>query len=213
MMSLLKELKMQVEEGMEDEAVEITKKAIEEGINPKEILDEALISAMEDLGEKYSTGEIYVPEMLMSANTMKLCMDILRPKLIEAKVEPLGKCVIGTVKDDLHDIGQNLVSTLLEGAGFEVHNLGSDVSTEEFLNTIKEKEPHILGLSAMLTTTMLQMEVIIKAIEEASMRDKVKIIIGGAPITPEFAKEIGADGYGKDATEAVEIAKKLLNNS
>jgi 5-methyltetrahydrofolate--homocysteine methyltransferase len=211
-MSLLEELKIQVEEGMEDEALELTKKAIDDGINPKEILDDALISAMKNLGEKYSSGEIYVPEMLMSANAMKLCMDILRPKLIEAKVKPVGKCVIGTVKDDLHDIGQNLVSTMLEGAGFEVYNLGSDVSTDEFLNSIKEKQPHILALSAMLTTTMLQMEVIIKTLKEEAMRDKVKVIIGGAPITPDFAREIGADGYGKDATEAVEMAKKLLSN-
>ena len=207
--SLLEELKGKIEEGLDDEAKEITEKLLKEEINAKDILA-SLIKAMEVTGEKYSSGEIYVPEMMMSASAMKECLTLLKPHLLKAKVEPKGLCVIGTVEDDLHDIGQNLVSMMLEGAGFEVFNLGADVSTQKFLKTVEEKKPDLLGLSAMLTTTMVKMGEIISSLKTEGLRDKVRVIVGGAPLNQEFADEIGADGYGKDATEAVLLAKKLL---
>jgi 5-methyltetrahydrofolate--homocysteine methyltransferase len=207
--SLLEELKGKIEEGLDDEAKEITENLLKEQVNAKEILA-SLIKAMEVTGEKYSSGEIYVPEMMMSASAMKECLTILKPHLLKEKVEPVGLCVIGTVEDDLHDIGQNLVSMMLEGAGFEVFNLGADVSTEEFLKTVEEKKPDLLGLSAMLTTTMVKMEEIISSLKAKGLREKVRVIVGGAPLNQEFADEIGADGYGKDATEAVFLAKKLI---
>ncbi len=207
--SLLEELKGKIEEGLDDEAKEITEKLLKEDINPGEILA-CLIKAMEVTGEKYSAGEIYVPEMMMSASAMKECLTMLKPHLLKAKVEPVGLCVMGTVEDDLHDIGQNLVSMMLEGAGFEVFNLGADVSAVEFLKTVQEKKPDLLGLSAMLTTTMVKMGEIISDLKARGLRDKVRVIVGGAPLNQEFADEIGADGYGKDATEAVLLAKKLI---
>ena len=210
-MDILEEIRKKVEEGSDEEAEELTRKALGEGVEAKKILDNGLINAMEIIGEKYSIGEIYVPEMMMSAMAMKASMEVLKPGLIEARVEPIGKCVIGTVADDLHDIGQGLVSMMLEGAGFEVHNLGTDVSSEDFIEAVKEHNAQILGLSAMLTTTMMNMEEVINLLKEAGLRDKVKILIGGAPVNKEFAQEIGADGYGKDATEAVEVAKKLIS--
>jgi 5-methyltetrahydrofolate--homocysteine methyltransferase len=182
---------------------------LDSGISAQKILQEALIPAMDEVGSLFEAGELFVPEMLIAARAMKAGLLILKPFLVESGVKPLGKVVIGSVQGDLHDIGKNLVSMMLEGAGFEINNLGTDVSAEQFISAI-EDGADIVGLSALLTTTMTNMEIIIKSIEEAGLRSKVKIIVGGAPVTDEFAVQIGADGYAPDASKATTLAKSLL---
>ena len=184
--------------------------ALEEGVSPVQILNEAMISAMQKVGKKYERGEFFVPEMLVAARAMKGGLEILRPLLREADVKPAGKIVIGTVQGDLHDIGKNLVAMMLEGAGFEIYDLGTDVPSEKFVQSIQANSADLVGLSALLTTTMTNMKGTINAIEVAGLHDKVKIIVGGAPVTEAFAKQIGADGYAPDASRAVTVAKSLL---
>jgi 5-methyltetrahydrofolate--homocysteine methyltransferase len=206
----LQELAEAVINGKRDKAVELTKKAVEEGITPKEILDKGLIAGMNVVGEKFKANEFYVPEVLVAARAMKAAMELLRPLLVESKVEPLAKAVIGTVRGDLHDIGKNLVSMMMEGSGFEMIDLGVDCSPEKFVEAAKEHNAKFVCMSALLTTTMPAMKDTIEALKEAGIRDKVIVMVGGAPLTQSYADEIGADGYAPDAASAVDKAKELL---
>jgi 5-methyltetrahydrofolate--homocysteine methyltransferase len=173
-------------------------------------LDEGLIAGMSQVGELFKQGEYFVPEMLIAARAMKSALEILRPRLVDTGVEPIGTIVLGTVRGDLHDIGKNLTGMFLEGAGFRVVDLGVDVSAEKFIEAIKENDAELLGMSALLTTTMTYTSRVIKELEAARMRDKVKIIVGGAPITQEWANQIGADGFALDAASAADRCKELI---
>jgi len=208
-MELLKELAENVIKGQAPKAKELTTQALESGISPKEVLS-SLISGMDVVGEKFKNNEFYVPEVLIAARAMKWSMEILKPKLVETGVEPIGKIVLGTVKGDLHDIGKNLVAMMLEGAGFEVIDLGVDVTPDRFVNSAQEKGAQAIGMSALLTTTMLNMKQTIEAVEQANLKGNLKVIIGGAPVTQRYADEIGADGYAPDAASAVNELKRLL---
>jgi len=188
----------------------LTQKALDKGLSPEEILTQALIPALRVVGEQYERGEIFIPEMLLAARAVKGAMEILKPRLAESGVESKGRVVIGTVKGDLHDIGMNLVAMMLEGAGFEVHNLGIDVSVSQFVEAAKEDDADIVGMSALLTTTLVYMPQVIKALEENRLRDRVKAIIGGAPVTQKYADKIGADGYAQDAASAVKLVERLI---
>lgn len=190
---------------------ELTEKALQEGVPPIDIINKGLVKGMDVVGEEFRKMEISVPEVLISARAMHTSLEILKPLLAEHDVKPSGTLIIGTVKGDIHDIGKNLVGMLMEGAGFKVIDLGVDVPASTFIQKIKEESPDIVGMSALLTVTMQEMGDIITAIKEAGLRDDVKILIGGAPVTQEFATSIGADGYGEDARDAVEKAKSLLN--
>ena len=200
-----------LQRGDADTVEEMVKTALTEGISPKEILDNGLISGMNIVGIKFKNNEVYVPEVLLAARAMYAGMDLLKPKLIETGVKNIGKVVIGTVMGDLHDIGKNLVKMMLEGAGFEVVDLGVNVSPERFISAVKEHQPDILGMSALLTTTMLNMNGVIQSLQSADLREKVKIMIGGAPVTQKYAEQIGADKYSPDAASAVEDAKMFLS--
>ena len=184
--------------------------ALAESVAAGELLNEAMIPAMGEVGRLFEANEYYAPEMLIAARAMKAGLAILRPQLVKEDVKPKGKVALGTVKGDLHDIGKNLVSIMVEGAGFEVIDLGVDVKPETFVDTVREKQPDVVGLSALLTTTMPSMQSTIEALEESGMREKVKVIIGGAPVTQKYADEIGADGYGRDAAAAANLVKDLL---
>ncbi len=196
-----------------NKAVPETQKAIDSGINVQVIIDEGLIAAMDVVGDRFSKGIIFVPQMLRSAKAMQECMKLLEPMLKEADVTTKGKVLIGTVKGDLHDIGKNLVSMMMEGAGFTVTDLGVDVPPEKFVQKAQEVEPDIVAMSALLSTTMPSMPRTIEALEEAGIRDRVKVMIGGAPVTAKYAQEIKADCYAADAGSAVTEAKKLLGIS
>jgi 5-methyltetrahydrofolate--homocysteine methyltransferase len=187
------------------------KAALAENVPAGEMLNEAMIPAMAEVGRLFEANEYYVPEMLIAARAMKTGLALLRPELVKADIKPKGKVVVGTVKGDLHDIGKNLVSIMIEGAGFEIIDLGVDVSPENFIKTAQEKGADVIGLSALLTTTMPSMKTTIEALQEAGLKGKVKVIIGGAPVTQKYADEIGADGYGRDAAAAANLVKKLLN--
>ena len=198
-------------------AVALVRAALAEGVGPATILNEGLIKGMEVVGRKFKANEFYVPEVLIAARAMSNvkdpnnpgAMEVLGPKLVEAGVQPIAKCIIGTVKGDLHDIGKNLVAMMLKGAGFEVIDAGIDVDAEKFIEIIRESGATVVGLSALLTTTMPQMKVVIDAIREAGL-DDVKVMIGGAPVTQSYCDEIGADGYAPDAASAVDTAKALM---
>jgi len=209
-MADLQQLARKLIAGDASEVRRLTQEAVDEGIPPKEILNRGLIAGMEVVGVRFKNNEIFVPEVLISARAMKAAMEILRPLLTSTGVKSRGKVVMGTVKGDLHDIGKNLVSMMLEGAGFEVIDLGISVSPQQFLAAVREHEPHVVGMSALLTTTMIGMKDVVEQLRQAA-GDKVKAIIGGAPVTQRFADEIGADGYAPDATSAVELVKRLLN--
>lgn len=184
--------------------------ALEAGENAEAILNSGLIPAMEKVGQLFEEGELFIPEMLMAAIAMKAALEKIKPLLMEVGIEASGKIVIGTVKGDLHDIGKNLVAMMLEGAGLEVIDLGADVSAEEFVDATKTHHPQILGMSALLTTTMPIMQETIQALRASDLRNSVKVIVGGAPVTEEFAEQIGADGFASDASRAVSLAKSLL---
>jgi 5-methyltetrahydrofolate--homocysteine methyltransferase len=188
----------------------LTEVAIKAGYPPQKILNEALVPGMEVVGEKFRCNEVYVPEVLVSARAMKKSLAMLKPLLTQAGTKPVGVAVAGTVKGDLHDIGKNLVCMMWEGAGFEVVDLGTDVPPEKFVQAVKESGAQIVGISTLLTTTMLNMRDVLQALDRAQLRDKVKVMVGGAPVTQTFASEIGADGYGESAATAVEKAKALL---
>lgn len=213
MQALLEEINRAVVAGNRDETVAKVERAIQEGIPPEDILRTALISAMSEVGDKFEQGEFYVPEMLVAARAMQSGMTLLRPLLIESEIQPAGKVVIGTVKGDLHDIGKNLVAMMLEGAGFEIIDLGTDVRPEKFAAAVRENTPDIVGMSALLTTTMPEMKNTIEALEDVGVRSDVKVIIGGAPVTDSYAKKIGADGFAADASRAVKLAQGLMDNS
>ncbi len=195
--------------GDQDAAARNVRTALDSGMGASDILRGGLIAAMGEVGRLFETGDYYVPEMLVAAHAMQAGLDILKPLLIEAGVEPIGKVVIGTVKGDLHDIGKNLVAMMLEGAGFQVIDLGVDVAPEKFIAALQQGVD-ILGLSALLTTTMPGMDSTIRAVEQAGLRQGVKIMVGGAPVTAEFAQKIGADGFASDAGQAVSLAKSLI---
>ena len=207
-MADLKALADAVIKGDQSTAVEITKSALEEGTGAKNVLEEGLIAGMDVVGARFKNNEIYIPEVLIAARAMKMAMEILEPELIKAGVEPVGKFLIATVQGDLHDIGKNLVAMMLKGAGFEVIDLGVDVGPEKFVEQVKAKGVQLVGMSALLTTTMPGMERTIKALKEAGV--SVKIMIGGAPVTQGYADKIGADGYAADAASAVDMAKSLV---
>jgi len=189
---------------------ELVREALDKGVFAKEILNEGLIPGMDIVGEKMESGDMFIPEVLMSAKAMSAAVEILKPLLGEEGLPAAGRVVIGTVKGDLHDIGKNLVVMMLESAGFEVYNLGVDIAPEEFAKAVKEKKADLLGLSALLTTTMPMMRKTMDAVVASGLRNSVKVIIGGAPINQKFADEIGADGYAPDAGSANKLAKALL---
>lgn len=189
----------------------VTTEAIAENIDPQEIINGYMSRAMEDIGKRFEEGKAFVPELLMAARAMKGALDLLKPLMKGSASHSLGKVVIGTVKGDLHDIGKNLVASMLEGCGFEVINLGTDISSEKFIMAIKENQAQILCLSALLTTTMNYMQEVIAALEQAGLRREVKVMIGGAPVSESFAHQIGADGYSDNANAAVTLAKSLLS--
>ncbi|MDP7553651.1 MAG: corrinoid protein [Candidatus Thioglobus sp.] len=184
--------------------------ALDAGISVSDILVEGMIAAMEEVGRLFQEGEYFVPEMLLAAHSMKAGISVLQPHLVNSGVEPIGKVVLGSVEGDMHDIGKNLVAMMLEGVGFQIVDLGTDVSAAQFVEAVKEGAD-ILGLSALLTTTLPSMESTIRAIEAAGLREDVKIIVGGAPVTADYAHQIGADGYAKDASQAVKVAKSFIN--
>jgi 5-methyltetrahydrofolate--homocysteine methyltransferase len=209
-MSVLANLRQCVIDGDMNRAQELVQKTLAEKMPPEEILRDGLISAMEEVGRRFECGEFYVPEMLISARAMKSGLALLRPYLIAANVQAIGKVVIGTVQGDLHDIGKNLVGMMLEGAGFEVIDLGADVSPDKYIAAVKEHRPDLIACSALLTTTMPRMENVIHLLKQAGLRNQVKVIIGGAPVTDKYAIEIGADGYSPDAGSAASLAKQLI---
>lgn len=197
--------------GKLEQAVDVTNQAIADGVEPQAIINGYMIKAMEEVGQRFQRGEAFVPNLLMAARAMKGSLDILKPLMKGDTSNILGKVVIGTVKGDLHDIGKNLVASMLEGCGFEVINLGVDVPSEKFIAAIKENNADILCLSALLTTTMNYMKDVIEALKADGLRDKVKVMVGGAPVTALFAEQVGADGYSEDASEAVAWARRLVS--
>lgn len=208
-MSLLKINQAIIDGNAEVAAAEVSA-ALDKGERAGEILHQACIPAMIEVGRLFERNEIYVPEMLVSARAMQGALDLLRPHLVEGDLKVAGKIVIGTVSGDLHDIGKNLVCIMFEGAGFEVVDLGTDVSPETFVQAVQENQPDIVGMSALLTTTMPSMEKTIQAIQEAGIREQVKVMIGGAPVTEDYAAKIGADGYAPDASSATRKAREFL---
>lgn len=210
MSNLLAEVTRAVIEGQFEHITVLTERALSEGWSAKEILDEGLMPGMDCVGEAFQRAEIFVPEVLLSARAMQAAMDVLKPRLAESGARMVGKLVIGTVQGDIHDIGKNLVAMMVKGAGFEVLDLGHDVSPEVFVQAVKEHRPDIVGMSALLTTTMRAMERTIRALKEAGLRDQIKIMVGGAPVTSEFAEQIGADAYCSDAAVAKETARRFV---
>jgi 5-methyltetrahydrofolate--homocysteine methyltransferase len=210
MSEIFEKLSTAVLEGDAEKAHKLVERGLKQGLSPKDILDNGLIVGMDEVGARFKRGDMFVPEVLMSADSMAAGMEILRPLLVESGVKMLGKVVMGTVKGDLHDIGKNLVSMMCEGAGFEIVDIGFNAGPEKFIEAIKQHQPQVVGMSAMLTTTMRAMGQTIKAIEEAGLRDQVKIMVGGAPVDREFANTIGADGYGSNAPTGADMAKQLV---
>ncbi len=196
--------------GSKPQAIALTKELLTEKVSPQAILNEGLIEGMSEVGDRFKCGDYFVPEMLIAARAMQSSMDLLRPVLVESGVEPIGTIVLGTVRGDLHDIGKNLTGMLLEGAGFKVVDVGVDASAEKFVNAVKENNAQLVGMSALLTTTMTYTREVIKALESAGLRNKVKVIVGGAPITEDWATQIGADGFAVDAATGADRCKELL---
>jgi 5-methyltetrahydrofolate--homocysteine methyltransferase len=210
MSAIYERLSTAILEGNEERIPKLVQKGLDEGLVPKDILDNGLIVGMNEVGARFKRGDMFVPEVLMSAKAMQAGLELLRPQLVASGAKLMGTIVIGTVKGDLHDIGKNLVGMMCEGAGFEVIDLGFNVAPEKFVEAIKKHQPDIVGMSALLTTTMRAMGYTIKAIEEAGLRNEIKIMVGGAPVDAEFADRIGADGYGSNAPTASELAKRLV---
>ncbi len=210
----LEELYLQMQDdlydGIKEEIPVQVREALSRGKTPQEILDAGLVAGMDIVGVDFRDGILFVPEVLMAANAMKAGMEVLRPLLTETGAQRIGKAVVGTVKGDIHDIGKNLVAMMLEGAGFEVINLGINVDADTFLKAIEEHQPDILGMSALLTTTMPYMKVVVDALGEEGIREEIYVMVGGAPVTENFAREVGADAYGRDAAVSVEIAKRYM---
>ena len=210
---ILDKISKAVIEGDPDNIGTLTESALSKGLTPDDILNKALMPGMDYVGDEFREGRMFVPDVIFSARAMQASMDILTPLLAEAGAEMAGKVVMGTVQGDLHDIGKNLVCIMLEGAGFEVIDLGKDVAPEAFVEAVKKEKPAILGMSAMLTTTMPAMDRTIEALEEAGLRDSVKIMVGGVTVTSDFAQQIGADGYESNAPAAADLAKQLMGIS
>lgn len=209
-MSLIGEIKDATITGKHKETKDKINEALKSGLNPEEILEKGLIDAMKEVGKKFQNKIIYIPEMLQAARAMQAGLLVLEPYFSSDKINKKEKIVLGTVKGDLHDIGKNLVGTLIAGAGIEVIDLGVDVSPEKFVNAVKEKEAQFLGLSALLTTTLPNMKTTIDEFEKEGLRSQVRILIGGAPVTQIYANEVGADGFGENAQDAVDIIKRFL---
>jgi 5-methyltetrahydrofolate--homocysteine methyltransferase len=209
-MTIFEQIADEVQKGHADPVGELTRKALSQDIPAEEIMNKGLVSGMEIVSKKFKNNEIFIPEVLISARAMNTGLAILKPLLVESNVQPKGKVVIGTVKGDLHDIGKNIVAMLLQGAGFDVIDLGADVPKEKFLEFVKKEKADILGMSALLTTTMLYMKETIEALKEEGIRQDVKVIIGGAPVTESYASQIEADGYAPDAASAADLSKRLL---
>ena len=212
-MELMESIIASLQKGDDEKVLELTKRAIAEKVSPKKILDEGLIGGMNVVGEQFKNHDIFLPDVLLAAKAMYAGMSELRPLLIKEGIPTLGKAVIGTVQGDLHDIGKNLVGIMLKGAGFEVIDLGSDVSPEKFIEAAEREDASVIGMSALLTTTMSAMENVVELLAKKGLADKIKTIIGGAPVSLDFAKEIGADSYGYDGVNAVEQVKRLCNVS
>ncbi len=206
----LKDLYEAILNGDGKSALAITKKSLEDGIDPLTIVGQHMIPAMDEAGRRFECEEYFVPELLLAARAMKGSLEVIRPLLAARGDEPVGRVVIGTVKGDLHDIGKNLIASMLEGGGFEVIDLGTDVSPEKFVQAVQERNPNLVCLSALLTVTMPSMKTTIDALKSAGVRDRVHVVVGGAPVTEQWAKEIGADGYGANAASAVPLARKLV---
>ncbi|MDL5053146.1 corrinoid protein [Oscillatoria laete-virens NRMC-F 0139] len=200
-----------VVEGNAKVAKTVTQEALAEGVDPEKLVNEYMIKAMDEVGRRFEANEYFVPELLIAARAMKGCLELIKPLLAAKGAEPIGRVAIGTVKGDLHDIGKNLVAAMLEGGGFEVVDLGVDVPPEKFIEAVKEKNVNIIALSALLTTTMPAMKTTIDAFKASGSRANVKVMIGGAPVTQQFADEIGADGYSDNASSAVTLARKLAS--
>jgi 5-methyltetrahydrofolate--homocysteine methyltransferase len=207
-MADLKSLADAIIKGDQNAAVQITKAALAEDTSAESVLNDGLIAGMDVIGVRFKKNEIYIPEVLIAARAMKMAMEVLEPELVEAGVKPRGKFLIGTVQGDLHDIGKNLVAMMLKGAGFEVVDLGVDIGPEKFIEQAKATEAHLVGMSALLTTTMPSIEKTVKALKEAGV--SAKVMIGGAPVTQGYADKIGADGYSPDAASAVDLAKSFV---
>jgi 5-methyltetrahydrofolate--homocysteine methyltransferase len=210
-MSVLQQLGKATMEGDQNLVPTLTRQALDEGLDVNQIIQDGFIPAMGVVGEEFAAGTRYIPEMLLAARAMQAGMNVVKPLLEQGEVKTLAKVVLGTVQGDLHDIGKNLVGMMLEGAGVEVIDLGVDVSAEKFVAAVKTEKPQFVALSALLTTTMTAMRETIDSIQEAGLRDSVKILVGGAPVSQAFAEEIGADGYGANATQAVNRIKELLD--
>ena len=204
----LNALAQAITKGDQNAAVDMTKAALADGLEVKKILDDGLIGGMNLIAEMWKKNEVYIPEVLIAARAMKSAMEVLEPELVKAGVEPIGKCLIGTVQGDLHDIGKNLVVMMLKGAGFDVVDIGVDASPEKFVEQAKASNPQVVGMSTLLTTTMPSMEKTVKALQQAGI--SAKVIIGGAPVTQGYADKIGADGYSPDAASAVDLVKSLV---
>ncbi len=209
-MGVLDDLKQNVIDGNAPAAEKLVRQAMEAGLPPEQILNQGLIAAMAEVGRLFEAGEFFVPEMLVAARAMKGGLTLLRPALAAANVQAVGKIVVGTVQGDLHDIGKNLVAIMMEGAGFEVVDLGVDIAPDKFVEAVKQHHPQFVGLSALLTTTMPKMKTTVEALRAAGVRDQVKVMIGGAPVTDKYARDIGADIYASDASSAANRAKAAL---
>ncbi len=211
-MAILEDLAAEVIKGDAGVVKNLTEEALSQNISAEEVLNSGLVAGMNVIGKQFKNNEVFIPEVLVAARAMKAGMQIIRPLLAEANVEPLGKVIIGTVGGDLHDIGKNIVAMLLEGAGFEVLDLGADVTKEKFLEFAEKENPDVLGMSALLTTTMVFMKDLVQSLEESGLKDKIKVIVGGAPITQSYADEIRADGYAPDAASAVDLVKRVMGS-
>jgi 5-methyltetrahydrofolate--homocysteine methyltransferase len=207
---VLKKIAAQLEKGDAPGVKALTEEAVALDVSAEDILNNGLVSGMNVVGTKFKNNEFFIPEVLIAARAMKAGMEIIKPLLAKAKVKSRGKVIIGTVKGDLHDIGKNIVSMMLEGAGFDVVNLGTDMTVEKIMEQMNKEKPDVLGMSALLTTTMVYMRDVVESLEKAGLKNSVKVIIGGAPITQSYANEIRADGYAPDAASAVDLVKGLL---
>jgi 5-methyltetrahydrofolate--homocysteine methyltransferase len=210
MADILQKIASNLYDGEDEVVAELVQQALDQGMAAGEVLQGGLITGMDEVGRDFKAGDLFVPEVLIAARAMHAGMNVLRPLLAEGDTLSAGRYLIGTVKGDLHDIGKNLVKMMLEGAGFETVDLGTDVDPQAFVDAVRDHQPQLVGMSALLTTTMVQMKAAVEALEEAGLRDSVKIMIGGAPVTDAFAKEIGADAYAPDAASAVDVARGLV---
>lgn len=210
MQELFEQLALAVENGKRKETAPLVQQLLSAGKAPQDILEKGLIAGMSSIGVKFKEGEVFVPEVLVAARAMKAAMEVLKPALSEAGAEPKGTMVIGTVQGDLHDIGKNLVAMMCEGCGLAVIDLGVDVAPEKFVEAVREHKPKVLAISALLTTTMINIPAVLEALDAAQLRSQVKILVGGAPVTNEWASQIGADGYSADAASAADMAKAFV---